>query len=295
MAKVQAQRTLPVRQRREGQALLLLRRAPGRRGATVLRRPVSRGGERLGRGGSCGVHRALPRGDAPPRARSLHASTSSSPLVAGFGAGTGRLLDDDDPDAFDDAIFEAAQELDTPLRRLTLAQAILKLRDAGQVPADVAAAAVFDLSEGESSAVFISSSQNRSGFWPATLARPPLIVSPRSHIQTPIRVLCNPRLPCRRHGSRSLTRRVGDGPRTPALSATWDTIEIPPLCSCIDPASSSVENLAVDALDVKFDGHSVIGHHRIAEPVSFRCRPQSGMDFKQLLDSIVMRLSGDRQ
>jgi len=37
-----------------------------------------------------------------------------------------------------------------------LAHAIITLRDAGKVDPKVAAAAVFDLSEGESSAVFIS-------------------------------------------------------------------------------------------------------------------------------------------
>jgi hypothetical protein len=67
-----------------------------------------------------------------------------------------RLLDDDD-DAFDDALFEVARQLDTSQRRLELAHAIITLRDAGKVDPKVAAAAVFDLSEGESSAVFISS------------------------------------------------------------------------------------------------------------------------------------------
>jgi SEC-C motif len=66
-------------------------------------------------------------------------------------------LDGDDLDAFDEALFAVAETLDTPAQRLELARAILKLRDAGRVHPEVAAAAVFDLSEGESSAVFISS------------------------------------------------------------------------------------------------------------------------------------------
>lgn len=68
-----------------------------------------------------------------------------------------RLLEDDDEGAFDDALFEVARQLDNPHRRLELAQAIVTLKDAGKIDPKVAAAAVFDLSDGDSSAVFISS------------------------------------------------------------------------------------------------------------------------------------------
>ena len=66
-------------------------------------------------------------------------------------------LDDEDEDAFDDALWEVAPQFDTPPRRLELARAIIALRDAGKVDPKIAAVAVFDLSEGDSSAVFISS------------------------------------------------------------------------------------------------------------------------------------------
>lgn len=66
-------------------------------------------------------------------------------------------LDDEDTETFDDALWEVAEQLDTPRRRLELAQAVIALRDAGRVDPKVAAVAVFDLSEGDSSALFISS------------------------------------------------------------------------------------------------------------------------------------------
>jgi hypothetical protein len=66
-------------------------------------------------------------------------------------------LNDDDTDAFDDALWDVAEQLDTPQRRLALARAILDYRDAGNVDPKVAAVAVFDLSDGTDSAVLISS------------------------------------------------------------------------------------------------------------------------------------------
>lgn len=66
-------------------------------------------------------------------------------------------LEDDDIDAFDDALWEVAEEMDTPERRLAMARAIIALRDAGKIDPKVAAVAMFDLSEGTISAVFISS------------------------------------------------------------------------------------------------------------------------------------------
>lgn len=63
----------------------------------------------------------------------------------------------DDTDTFDAAVWEIAEELGTPQRRLALAHAIIALRDAGRIDSKVAAAATFDLAGGTSSAVFISS------------------------------------------------------------------------------------------------------------------------------------------
>lgn len=80
------------------------------------------------------------------------------PAVASLAVERARAaLDDEDTDAFDDALYEVARELDTPSRRLELARVVVALRDAGRIDPQVAAAAIFDLSEGESSAVFISS------------------------------------------------------------------------------------------------------------------------------------------
>ena len=67
------------------------------------------------------------------------------------------LIEDGDGEAFEVALLEVVRQLDTPSRRLELAHAIVALKDVGKVDARVAAAAIFDLSEGESSAVFISS------------------------------------------------------------------------------------------------------------------------------------------
>jgi hypothetical protein len=66
-------------------------------------------------------------------------------------------LDNEDTDAFDDALWEVAQQLDTPQRRLALARAVVECRNAGKVDPKVAAVAVFDLSDGTNSAVLISS------------------------------------------------------------------------------------------------------------------------------------------
>jgi hypothetical protein len=66
-------------------------------------------------------------------------------------------LNDDETDAFDDALWEVAVQLGTPQRRLALAHAIVEYRNAGKVDPKVAAVAVFDLSDGTDSAVLISS------------------------------------------------------------------------------------------------------------------------------------------
>ncbi|MGB9112579.1 MAG: SEC-C metal-binding domain-containing protein [Acidimicrobiales bacterium] len=76
----------------------------------------------------------------------------SSPEIEGARA----ALDRDD-DAFDEALDSVAAALDTPRRRLDIAQAIVALKDKGTIDKKVAAVAVFDLSDGERSAVFISS------------------------------------------------------------------------------------------------------------------------------------------
>lgn len=67
-----------------------------------------------------------------------------------------KALDRDD-DAFDEELYSVAGALDTPRRRLDLAQAIVALKDKAMIDKRVAAVAVFDLSDGERSAVFISS------------------------------------------------------------------------------------------------------------------------------------------
>ena len=66
-------------------------------------------------------------------------------------------LDDEDTDAFDEALWDVAEQLDSPSRRLALARAVVECRNAGKVDPKVAAVAVFDLSDGTSSAVFVSS------------------------------------------------------------------------------------------------------------------------------------------
>jgi hypothetical protein len=65
-------------------------------------------------------------------------------------------LYEDDTDAFDDALWNVAEQLDTPQRRLGLARAVIDYRNAGKIDPKVAAVAVFDLSEGTSSAVLTS-------------------------------------------------------------------------------------------------------------------------------------------
>jgi SEC-C motif len=66
-------------------------------------------------------------------------------------------LHDDNTDTFDDALWDVAEQLDTPQRRLDLARAIIDYRNAGNIDPKVAAVAVFDLSDGTDSAVLISS------------------------------------------------------------------------------------------------------------------------------------------
>lgn len=82
-------------------------------------------------------------------------------------------LDDEDTETFDDALWEVAEQLDTPRRHLGLAQAVIALKDAGKVDPKVAAVAVFDLSEGASSRCSSPRSPSRSAFQAAKLALPP--------------------------------------------------------------------------------------------------------------------------
>jgi hypothetical protein len=54
-------------------------------------------------------------------------------------------LDEDDEDAFDDAVDAVVDQLDTPEVRATLARAVLKLRDLGRIDRRLAATAIIDL------------------------------------------------------------------------------------------------------------------------------------------------------
>jgi hypothetical protein len=65
-------------------------------------------------------------------------------------------LDDDDGETFDRELNKVVPKLDTPERRIELAQAVVTLRDKGRISSRLAAVALFDL-DGETSALFISS------------------------------------------------------------------------------------------------------------------------------------------
>jgi hypothetical protein len=65
-------------------------------------------------------------------------------------------LDDDDGEAFDHELNKVVPTVDSPERRIGLAQAIVTLRDQGRISSKLAAVALFDL-DGETSALFISS------------------------------------------------------------------------------------------------------------------------------------------
>ena len=66
-------------------------------------------------------------------------------------------LDDDDTEAFDDALREVVEQLDTPERRLDLARAIVAFKEAGRIDPKVAAVAIFDLNDRSGSDVLLSS------------------------------------------------------------------------------------------------------------------------------------------
>ena len=59
-------------------------------------------------------------------------------------------LRDDDGDGFDDALDKVLDAIDSPERRLALAEAVLRLRDQGQIKRKFAAMAVLELDRPES-------------------------------------------------------------------------------------------------------------------------------------------------
>jgi hypothetical protein len=65
-------------------------------------------------------------------------------------------FDNDEIKEFVDAAIEVAESVDSQDRRLRLAQAVLTLRDEGEIPTDLAAAAVLDL-DGKKSNLLLSS------------------------------------------------------------------------------------------------------------------------------------------
>ncbi|MGH9208115.1 MAG: YecA family protein [Acidimicrobiales bacterium] len=77
-------------------------------------------------------------------------------LTPEIDAAINALSDEEDHECFDEALFEAAQALDSTEGRLELAEAVLALRDRGIIPPALAAVAIFDLNQ-EDSALFISS------------------------------------------------------------------------------------------------------------------------------------------
>ncbi len=67
-----------------------------------------------------------------------------------------RSIQDDDVDVLDAVFDKVMAEVDSPSRRLELAQAVITLRDEGRIPADLAATAVLELDRKEST-FFLSS------------------------------------------------------------------------------------------------------------------------------------------
>jgi hypothetical protein len=65
-------------------------------------------------------------------------------------------LQDDDVDVFGDVLDKVVADVDSPGRRVELAQAVIALRDRGRIPSDLAAAAVLEL-DGPESTLFLSS------------------------------------------------------------------------------------------------------------------------------------------
>ena len=59
-------------------------------------------------------------------------------------------LRDDDADGFDNALDSVLNAIDSPERRLTLAEAVLRLRDQGQITRKFAAMAVLEIDRPES-------------------------------------------------------------------------------------------------------------------------------------------------
>ena len=65
-------------------------------------------------------------------------------------------LQDDDVEEFDQALDKVVAEVDSPGRRIELAQAVITLRNQGRIPPNLAAAAVLELDCREST-LFLSS------------------------------------------------------------------------------------------------------------------------------------------
>ncbi len=67
-----------------------------------------------------------------------------------------RSIQDDDVDVLDAVFDKVMAEVDSPSRRIELAQAVITLRDEGRIPAELAATAVLELDRKEST-FFLSS------------------------------------------------------------------------------------------------------------------------------------------
>ncbi len=65
-------------------------------------------------------------------------------------------IQDDDVDVLDEVFDKVVAEVDSPSRRIELAQAVTTLRDQGRIPADLAATAILELDRKEST-FFLSS------------------------------------------------------------------------------------------------------------------------------------------
>ncbi len=65
-------------------------------------------------------------------------------------------IQDDEVDVLDEVFNQVVAEVDSPSRRIELAQAVTALRDQGLIPADLATMAIIDL-DGKESTFFLSS------------------------------------------------------------------------------------------------------------------------------------------
>ena len=65
-------------------------------------------------------------------------------------------LQEDDVELIDEVLDKVVADVDSPGRRIELAQAVLTLRDEGRIPSELAAAAVLEL-DGKESTLFLSS------------------------------------------------------------------------------------------------------------------------------------------